>query len=251
MKYLLLCDNTKVEETASLCRVENLGIEAQAFFHPLTLDDPDAEIEKHKKLLWGITPRSMHGPFAEMAPGSLDPQIRSVCRRRMLQAVDIAKKLNIEQIVFHHGYYPNTSLPSKWNERIGKFFKDLLKTVPDNMVFHLENLFENDIDMMKNMLDAIESPRVDLCLDTGHAHAFSGIPVTEWIEKLGQRIGYVHLHSNNGRKDEHIGLHRGTMPSKDVCQALNDYSPDAIWGIEAHDEDISPSLDWLRENNFV
>jgi sugar phosphate isomerase/epimerase len=34
-----------------------------------------------------------------------------------------------------------------------------------------------------------------MCLDVGHANVFSNKKITEWIEKMNEKIGFVHLHN--------------------------------------------------------
>ncbi len=73
----------------------------------------------------------------------------------------------------------------------------------------------------------------------------------QWIKSLGNRIGYVHLHDNHGEHDEHLGLGEGNIPMQDVCQALEECSPDAIWAIEAEGDGILQSLEWLDKHEIL
>ena len=68
---------------------------------------------------------------------------------------------------------------------------------------------------------------------------------------MGKRIGYVHLHDNHGENDEHLGLGQGNIPMKEICHALEQYAPDAIWAIEAEGKDVLQFLEWLHEHGFI
>jgi sugar phosphate isomerase/epimerase len=72
-----------------------------------------------------------------------------------------------------------------------------------------------------------------------------------WIERLGTKIGYVHLHDNHGIEDEHLGFGQGTIPLDDVCRALDELAPDAIWTIETQPEWLEFSLAWLGQRGFL
>jgi sugar phosphate isomerase/epimerase len=73
----------------------------------------------------------------------------------------------------------------------------------------------------------------------------------KWIEQLGPQIGYVHLHNNDGEHDQHQALNDGTVPMLEVCHALRQYAPSAVWAIEAVGEGMRQSLDWLNSNGFL
>jgi sugar phosphate isomerase/epimerase len=58
------------------------------------------------------------------------------------------------------------------------------------------------------------------------------IEITDWIKKANEKIGFVHLHNNFGKNDDHNGLNNGNINMNEVCKALEQYSPNAIWEIE-------------------
>ena len=137
--------------------------------------------------------------------------------------------LDIPRIILHHGYVPHTSYPTGWLKRITQFWKELLADLPGEMQFHLENHLEHDPQLISNVIDSIGDSRVTVCLDIGHAHCHGRIPVEEWPQRLGARIGYVHLHDNHGESDEHLAFGEGTLDVAAVLTALEEYCPDAIW----------------------
>ena len=77
---------------------------------------------------------------------------------------------------------------------------------------------------------------------------YSEKSVLEWIEALGERIGYVHLHNNEGKKDSHRGLLKGNLPMKEILSVLKNNVPNADWSLEIGDEkELRESLEWLYE----
>lgn len=249
MRAIQLCDNCKPDQTIPLCHEYGCGIEIQTFFHPDTLLAPDREIKRHRELLEGISPTSLHGPFGELVAGSFDPLVRDVVSRRYEQTLEIAGQLQISHIVLHHSYQPKTSLPANYTKRFIGFWKEFLSDKPDHLRFHIENVAEPGPDMLLEAIDGIIDNRVDVCLDVGHVNCNADEPISAWVEALGSRIGYVHLHNNHGVSDEHLRLDTGTLDMTETCRLLEEFAPDAIWAIEA-ETGMEESIRWLAERGY-
>ena len=100
-------------------------------------------------------------------------------------------------------------------------------------------------------IQAFYDPELVLCLDVGYVNCHSDASIDDWIKTCGSLIGYVHLHNNDGTSDRHRGLDRGTLDMARVCEALNEYAPDAIRAVEAEPEYMESSLDWLDKKKIV
>jgi sugar phosphate isomerase/epimerase len=249
MKAFLLCDDCHVDAVVSLCQSHGMGIEIQSFFDPELPKENPQSILDHRHAISSIPLRSLHGPFADLCPGSFDIMVRNVARHRFDYACDVARELGASHVVFHHGYVPGTSPGHNWLSRSRVFWKDFLSSAPPGIHFHLENMLEHDPELIVDLVDALSSPVLDVCLDIGHAHCHGRVPVVNWIERLGQRIGYVHLHDNDGESDEHLGL--GTIPIREVCQVLGSYAPNAIWALETRAPGLEQSIKCLEDNAFL
>ena len=232
-----------------MAKSEGLGIEMQSFYYPDVLDKPADALAKHLNLLKGFDGlRSMHGPFGDLCPGSFDPLVRQVAAHRIEQGLTIAKELDVDHIVLHHGYVPNTSPPANWITRSYDFWRDILTKVPDTTHIHLENYLDEKPDMLLELVQKIGDERMGICLDIGHAHAFSKQNTVDWVNALADNLTYVHLHDNYGSTDDHLSLGQGNLPFREVLAALETHVPDAIWAIET---DASQSLIWLEKNGFL
>ena len=75
--------------------------------------------------------------------------------------------------------------------------------------------------------------------------------VVDWIKQLNKKIGFVHLHNNYGERDEHLGFVKGTIDFFEICSALEEYAPSAIWGIETNVSDMDESIKWLIQNHYL
>ena len=174
--------------------------------------------------------------------------VREVAEKRVLQSLEVAEKLDVCEVIFHHGYVPHTSSPEGWIRRAGEFWKAILEQTLEGTKIHLENMLEDTPSVIKGLVDAVSSPRLGICFDIGHAHANSSTPVLDWVAALRSRISYVHIHDNNGKKDEHLAIGDGCIPIKSVLDAIETQSNRALWALEVSGNGLIRSLEWIRKN---
>jgi sugar phosphate isomerase/epimerase len=251
MKNILLCDNAEPNQVVPFCNQHGCGIEIQAFYDPALLQNDPSAIERYLELVNPIELRSVHGCFADLSPGSFDVLIQEVTRERFQQSYSVAKQLGATHLVLHHGYVPHTSPPDRWLQRCVIFWKDFLSHRDSSIAIHIENMLEWEPDLLADLVDAVGLPVFDANLDIGHVHCNSRTNHFKWIDRLGHRIGYVHIHDNSGTEDEHLALGAGNIPLKEVLQHLQAVAPGACWAIESRPEVMALSLDWLKDNGFL
>lgn len=247
---IALCDSGSVEKISQISREMGFGIEIQTFYDPALYDSNEQLLSLHVQALKDIELQIMHGPFGDLVPGSFDALVRQTARTRFDQAAEISSKLGIEKMILHHGYVPGTSNPVKWLMRASAFWSEFLDQYP-NLHVHLENMLERDPQLIADLIDRVDSPRFDACLDVGHAHCHSDLSIDRWIDLLNERIGYVHLHNNDGTHDQHLALDQGTLDMNEACDALQERAPNAIWALEMPLDAIGSSLDWLQSNGYL
>lgn len=250
MKHLFLhCTSDDIEQVLPLAMQHGFGIELTSFSHPPLLEQPAELVVRHREWLDGFTGiRSIHGAFYHLIPGAIDPLIREATTTRMRQAIGFAREIGAIHLIFHHGYYARARFDDGWLARSTAFWRDILAWVPDGLSIHLENAHEVSPDLQLELIDAINDPRLGICLDIGHAHTFSSTPVIDWVTMLGERITYVHLHDNDGSSDQHLPLGQGNIPLVEVLTALEAHAPRAIWMIETEPK---ASLAWLTLHEFA
>ena len=249
MKELVLCDDGKPEVVVPLCKKYGLGIEIQGFADPLTVKNKNKLLKNCSKLVEGVESRYFHAPFADLCLGSKAEKIVKATKYYFDYAYKVSKKLNVKGITVHHGYMPGSSFIPKWIERSVNFWNGYLKG--KDICFYMENQFEVDGTISKEIVEKVNNNLLGLNLDIGHAHCNSKAEVIDWIKLLGDKINYVHLHDNNGEWDEHLGLKKGNIPLVEVLNALNEYSPNAVWSLECKIEDMESSIEFLKEHKFI
>lgn len=129
--------------------------------------------------------------------------------RKLAKEIAIAKKYNFTCLVVH--------LDGKYSE-VGKNRLLRLLAIAEkyDMPLAIENLDNEElfIEVFKN----IEHPYMKFCYDVGHQNCFT--PNFDVINKYGDKLVTVHLHDNNGKKDEHTLNLYGTVDWDKVARDL-------------------------------
>ena len=83
------------------------------------------------------------------------------------------------------------------------------------------------------LIDAIDNPMVQICIDTGHANMV-GLNVPDMIRQVGSHLKATHINDNHGVSDEHFAPFNGTIPWKETVQALRDIDYQECFAFETH-----------------
>lgn len=180
---------------------------------------------------------TIHATFIDLNPGTLDAAIRGVTRTRFEQVFDAAEILRPRTIVFHPGYdeLRYGDYRSAWLENSVRFWQDLLPRAREiDCVIAVENIFEKEPSTLRDLLEAVNDPRLRHCFDVGHWNMFRTVSMEEWFAELGSYIVEAHIHDNHGQADEHLPLGEGLIDFDLLFTLLSRYAPDATWTIEAH-----------------
>lgn len=157
---------------------------------------------------------SLHGPFWDLSPGSIDPLIRQVSRFRLQQFSDLFAIFQPGQVVCHTGYDPchHRAHRALWLERSMTVWEPLVERGEQlGIPILLENVWEHDPELHRELFDRLRSPYFGFCFDVGHQHTFSRTPLTGWLEALSDYIREIHLHDNDGTRDAHLPMGKGNI----------------------------------------
>lgn len=180
---------------------------------------------------------TIHAPFMDLNPGSVDSSIQKVTAKRVEQVLRAAGVLKAKVVVFHPGYSRLTygSASEAWVENSIRFWKNILSLIHQSgCKAALENIFEEEPSTLKQVLDGIGDSSVGHCFDSGHFNMFAQVSIEEWFEQLGSYVVESHLHDNYGQNDEHLPVGEGIIDFVRVTRLLKEHAPDAIWTLEAH-----------------
>jgi len=158
---------------------------------------------------------SLHGPFKELFPGSMDRRVQALAHLRFSQALFCGKELGCELIVVHSCYNPLFRYPGYEEEWLGNTERFWEKFLPlcrrENIKIALENIWDPSPVPIKRLLHKFDLPYFKACLDTGHAHLSSRLPLEKWLFCLREELCHLHIHDNFGLEDEHLPPGRGCI----------------------------------------
>jgi len=186
---------------------------------------------------------TLHGPFMDLRPGAIDPEIRRVSRDRIAQAVTLSSLFHPKTIVCHpsfdHRYYVSTL--DQWVANSVETWSYLAGLLDgEETIICLENVYERDPEPFRRLFAALASPRIGFCLDTGHFNCFSQTPLEEWLEALHPYLRQIHLHDNLGQADQHLPVGDGTFPFRRLFALLRESSIAPVLTVESHREEDLP-----------
>lgn len=222
-----------------LAREYGLGVEIAEFCTAWNMDrefpQTDAGVRRQ---LEGNPRRILHGPFNELFPCAIDPQARALAARRYRQAIALARGYRAEKVVLHGGFNPWLYYPEWFREQSAVFWREFLAEDPGVEIV-LENVLEREPEWMLDILRAVDSPRLRLCLDVGHVNAYSPVGVTQWLERCAPWISHFHLHNNDGTRDAHDALFHGSLPMRELLEMAVEMCPGATFTLELPDGESS------------
>ena len=222
-----------------LARELGLGVEIAEYCTAWNMDReyPQTD-ERLRGALAGNPRRILHGPFNELFPCAIDPEARDLAARRYRQAIALARDYGADKVVIHAGFNPWLYYPVWFREQSAVFWREFLAEEPGVEIV-LENVLEQEPEWMTEILRAVDSPRLRLCLDVGHVTAYSPVDAAQWLRRCAPWISHFHLHNNNGTRDAHDPLFRGSIPMEELLTLAGELCPEATFTLELPDAENS------------
>ncbi|MGA2797592.1 MAG: sugar phosphate isomerase/epimerase [Thermoguttaceae bacterium] len=226
-----------LEAAATFCRQKKIGIEITDFAFPKNLDsDLSLQIERVKRLTFGIAPICSHGPFLDLIANSMDPEIVEVSRKRHRTALEATHAIGASKYIAHTNFNPmirNKSYREGFCLKMREFWLPFADWAGERKItVCLENLWEPEATIQKEIVFTCKHPNIKASFDNGHALVFSKQPASDWVRILGSDLAHCHLHDNHGEYDEHAAIGTGTENWNSLIKAAYEYSPESVLVIE-------------------
>lgn len=245
LKCISTIDEFNIDEYQRL----SIGVEIQDFTEPNLIEEEiRTTLDRYKELFKGFTGiKAMHGPFLDLKPASPDLEIQRVSYNKYLRTLNLATELDMDYIVFHSQINPflnESSLSNLNNLQSRDFWHKIMKKAMDfKGVVLIENVFERNPEMLKELIEEIDLPNIKVNLDLGHAR-LGTVSLEMWIRELKNHLSYIHLHSNNGIHDQH---HVPTeIEINALVNLLRKYNIDPVISLEYKTNDPSREIELLR-----
>ncbi len=193
---------------------------------------------------------TFHAPFLDLRPGAIDPEIRRVTLERLRRVFELLPLFRPRSIVCHPSFDEKYYISSEeqWLANSIETWRCLIEYVRGTeTIIAMENVYEREPHQLQPLFDALDSPHVRFCFDTGHANTFGSAPYQEWIEVLGNRLGEIHIHDNNGTTDQHLPVGEGNFPFRELLALVRAKKLTPILTVEMHsDKSLRRMLENIR-----
>jgi sugar phosphate isomerase/epimerase len=169
---------------------------------------------------------TIHAPYADVNIAAPARDQRNFVIKRLGKSMKLGRLLDCRLVVFHpglrtgiSGFYPGAD----WQTNI-ESVKRLLKLSRNHGVkIAIENCPEPFGFLLKNVDEFSQffselGEDIDLALDVGHSN-ISG-QTHAFIEAFGEKIVHIHVHDNDGKHDQHLGVGCGTVNWKQFAEDI-------------------------------
>lgn len=195
----------KFLEDLDFCLTNFDVLELQDFIMPDILENPKI-IKDYQKMLDGFPGEiTLHGPYLNLVPTSIDKKIKAVAELRYLQAIEAAQKIGAKKIVIHSFYDKNSGYSGYndlWLEENLMFWPGFIEKIKNGGVTILfENVYDLKPETFAKLIASVNSPLFATCIDIGHCNCLSHFKAEIWIQKV--RGYYFHISDNDGVNDNH------------------------------------------------
>ena len=194
---------------------------------------------------------SLHAPFADVNIAALDASIREAVLRRLEASIRWASALEAEVVVFHPGAttaLEHFSPGEAWRlnlesvRRLLRFARDhgvsaMIENVPEPFPFLMKS-----VEDFRRFYDEV-GLEIRMVLDVAHANLRG--ETGQFLGRLGDRIGHIHVSDSHGRVDEHLQLGRGSIDWEETMAAVK-VSRFNGWVVVESFEGVEESLRLLR-----
>lgn len=248
---------TYLDRTEPVASAYGLGIELAEFSITENMDECFEDVLPHvEQCAASVTLKTLHAPYNELFPMAIDKKIVDVARDRYDQAWRYSLHFGAEKMIVHANYVEDMYFPAWFITRQTEFWQRFLDEHPEDIVICLENVMERTPELLLEILERVDDPRLRMCLDVGHANLSDVAPI-DWLKACAPFISHYHLHNNDGPVKEghrslgdlHGPLGRGSIDMLTLLRTAEQLTPDATAAVESNEpEDCAR---WLTENGFI
>ncbi len=182
---------------------------------------------------------TLHAPFFDLAPGGIDPKILDVSREKLRRAFQLIKILQPKSIICHLGFDENKHSYKfkEWLRTSVTTWEELLAIAAEyNTPVMFENTYETTPEIHRELFERLDYTHLGFCLDVGHLMAYAGTTWQLWLDQLLPRLKQLHLHDNDGDRDDHIAIGEGCFDFHELFNFLDTKNLSPLITLEPHSE---------------
>ena len=195
----------------------------------------------------GVSITQTHAPFGYREGDASEETVLDIYRR----AVRATRALGADKMVVHPIKYRDCVREYRRQECFDhnlRLFEKLRPTLREcGVTAMLENMFMKVVkEDVPVLLPTIYSTGEELaraadalgeeyavCLDSGHA-LITGEDIPAMVRTIGKRLGVLHLHDNDGERDDHLPPYLGNLDFDAMMEALKEVGYEGNINFEIH-----------------
>lgn len=170
---------------------------------------------------------------------------------KLYKWIDLYEAIGIKNMVLHCDNVSDSDLPkSEKTMRNIEKLKMVADYIKDKEIciclenlrphFEGEELIDRTVDDLLQIIEAVGSDKLGICLDTGHLN-LTDKNHREFILKAGDKLKALHIADNLGVKDDHLmPFNRGEVDFVDVVKALREVGYKGVFNLEIPGERYIP-----------
>jgi sugar phosphate isomerase/epimerase len=165
----------------------------------------------------------VHAPMSDVNIGSVYERMRLAAVDDIARTADFCRRAGVDILTIHPGFYLGIAFLSRPSvlSQMKKSLKEISSTSVENSVaIALENMPEGinaTCTTAAELVEAIEGTELGICFDMGHANTAS--QVEAMVEHV-ERFTNVHLHNNDGTRDQHNIIDQGTADLPEILSSI-------------------------------
>lgn len=178
---------------------------------------------------------SVHAPICDWNIGALSDRLRRASLEETLETISASAELGASTVTVHPGL-SSMAVDGMGQQAMARA-RESLKAIDAasrdaGVVVAIENMPQVPFFLGRTAADLeslIDGTDLGVCFDIGHANTAGQID--EMIDTFGDRIVNVHIHDNNGKRDEHLTIGDGSIDFPRVLGRMGWYGGN--WIIES------------------
>ncbi|MBQ6813037.1 MAG: sugar phosphate isomerase/epimerase [Methanobrevibacter sp.] len=233
----------------------NRYIEYVEIFH----DYPNRDINDERELIDLMNSYDLkytvHAPFIEVNPASLNPALGKASVDEIKRSVDLANTLDSDIVVIHPGraiflndreYMASVYKTAEENlKAIGEYAEGNGVNACIENLPKLRGFIYQDINKLADSLERVSLP---MTMDIGHAYT-AGFTVADVYFK---NVRHIHIHDNDGVHDSHLPLGDGIIDFKKFFEIFEKNGYDGIYNFELNSKEyIEKSIGYLKSLKLI
>ena len=233
----------------------NRYIEYVEIFH----DYPNRDINDERELIDLMNSYDLkytvHAPFIEVNPASLNPALGKASVDEIKRSVDLANTLDSDIVVIHPGraiflndreYMASVYKTAEENlKAIGEYAEGNGVNACIENLPKLRGFIYQDINKLADSLERVSLP---MTMDIGHAYT-AGFTVADVYFK---NVRHIHIHDNDGVHDSHLPLGDGIIDFKKFFEIFEKNGYDGIYNFGLNSKEyIEKSIGYLKSLKLI